>query len=223
MALALAGLPVLLVLLGKLVTNAFHWRYALPATLGWSILFGFVAHARTEGSRRAALALTLVLGCCFPLSPRLGERDTTIERDQIDSATELLRRHGPSDMPVAIALHDQFYSLSYYAPAEVARRLVYLADPASELRYVHHATVDTTLLKLRPWNRLNVAEYGSFLARSQPFLVYGYIDRRWAWLPTRLREDGFDLQLVEDLQLGDDSIGLLFRVTRRAGKAEPPL
>jgi len=66
-----------------------------------------------------------------------------------------------------------FMSLAYYAPQDIASRVVYLADPEMSLRHLGHTTVDQGILDLKPWFRLNVEEYGPYVASQQRFLVYG--------------------------------------------------
>jgi hypothetical protein len=64
--------------------------------------------------------------------------------------------------------------LAYYAPRELAARLVYLADPGLSLHYLGHSSVDQGILELKPWFPVNIERYGPYVASQRRFFVYGY-------------------------------------------------
>ncbi len=65
LAAALAVAPAIGVVVGKTVTNAFAWRYAIGAVIGLSILFAFSCFTLFRGSAVAASVLILALAAWF--------------------------------------------------------------------------------------------------------------------------------------------------------------
>jgi hypothetical protein len=86
-----------------------------------------------------------------------------------------------SAQPVVLPDATVFHQVSFYAPRQVARNVVYVADPANAVRYVQQDTIDRGLLDLRPWFPLNVTEYTQFVEEHSQFLVYGTLGG-WNWI-----------------------------------------
>jgi hypothetical protein len=88
---------------------------------------------------------------------------------------DFLRSHNESKLPIVASDLHTFMTLAYYAPPDIASRVVYLADPQVSLRHLGHSSVDQGILDLKPWFGLRVEEYASYVASQQRFLVYGPI------------------------------------------------
>jgi Dolichyl-phosphate-mannose-protein mannosyltransferase len=171
------AIPVAAVLLAKLATGTFTDRYALPAVLGFSILLAVAAAGLPAG--RALIGGALVLLLCGGFI----EREIRAYRSALTTSMaqahiyEFLQSEREYNLPIVVSDPHIFMPLAYYAPPELAVRLVYLADPGLSLRYLGHDTADRGMLDLKPWCPLKIERYGPFVASQRRFLVYGDLGR----------------------------------------------
>jgi hypothetical protein len=214
--LGLIALPLAAMVLAKLVTNAFHPRYALMAVIGWDILLIYVVYAIAHGRVLVGAVLAVLFFGSFVFLWREAFIDASEKRVELQKIVELLQTSGHETLPIVAAEAYLFYTLSYYAPPSIAHRVSYLADPACELQYLSHDTVDRGLLSLKPWTRLNVSPYRTFVHDEPAFLVIGYVGD-WSWLTYRLIADGLAPTLV-----GRTGHRLLLFVDQRGHENHPP-
>jgi hypothetical protein len=172
-ALGFIAIPIVAVILAKLVTGAFVFRYVLPAVIGFSILFAFAAYGLFDG--RAIMSAVLVLSLCGTLMVLQVRNFRYLDQANLRQAKtyEFLRSDSESKLPIVASDLSTFMTLAYYAPNDIASRVVYLADPQAEFRYFGHNSVDQGILDLKPWFRLKVEEYAPYVASQERFLVYG--------------------------------------------------
>jgi hypothetical protein len=192
---ALALLPVVLVTIAKLVTNAFHPRYSIAAVPGICVLL-MIATARLTGNSRryAAVVWLLLLGCHALISVRY-DRVLRYDVDDIRETDQFLRRHSDSG-PLAVSHITRFHRLSFYARRDLAGRIAYLADPKSAIEYLGWDTVDRGLLALNPWFPLNVRWFDEWVAEHPSFLMLGPA-AEWSWGPVGMARLGANARLVD--------------------------
>ncbi len=186
------ALPVAAVVLALLITNAFTHRYALPAVIGFSILIAVAASRLSEGRAILGAALVLSLGAGFTTLEVRNFQNTIAVSRGLAKTYKLLQSEKESALPIVASDAHTFMMIAYYAPRDIASRLVYLADPEASFRHLGHTALDRGLLDLKPWFGLNIEEYGSYVASRRTFLVYahvGYLDGQIAnfnWLLSEL-------------------------------------
>jgi hypothetical protein len=212
--LTFALLPVLAVFVGVFLTGIYTPRYSLPVVIGVAGLAGFGADWAFGGRRFAAIALILVTLFWFAgVEGRGLKTASTTTRRQME-CDRLLAAAEPM-LPIAVADPLTFLKLSYETPKEIARRIVYLSDPAAALRHLGHNTVDRGLVDLEPWFGVRVEPLRDFLQVNPSFLVLARTSDahgeiwRMGWLIAELIQAGSRMELVA--RSSDD---LLFRVTR---------
>jgi hypothetical protein len=190
---ALIGLPVMGIIVGKVVTGAYVDRYLLPALLGTVFLFCWVA--RYVSSDRAVvvvmLACILVLGAA--VQQLLWYRSFHSIVFERASLCEWLQRQPSTELPIAITDPALFFEMSHYAPRETTERIFYVADPDDALRRVGTNWVDRGLLSMKQLVPLRVQSL-SELPKS--FLVYESGGSEFAWLLPELLERGFPVRIV---------------------------
>lgn len=202
------AIPVVALIVAELVTGAFTYRYALPAVIGFSILFAFAARTMMNG--RSIVGATFVISLCVGfvfVAVRNFQSLNATSLNQIKTY-EFLRSNGESKLPIVASDLHTFMLLAYYAPRDISSRLVYLADPQASLRYLGHTVVDQGILDLKPWFRLNVEQYRPYVASQQRFLLYTRVrgDRSWVgcfwgmpwdlnWLLYELERDNMQIEL----------------------------
>jgi len=205
-ALGFILLPLATVVLAKAATGAFQFRYALPAVIGAAVVLP-VAFRRLEFDRPAAalvmLALLSVSWLGYAVSEnrrasRAIERQATIFRF-LEDETAGNRR------PILLAHPHDYLELASVAPAALAPRLIYLADPQAALRRNGSDTVDLGLQEMRKLGPLHVHDYGPFVRRRPRFLaLVTFHHGDWNWVFPQLRADGMKIKLRAargDLQL----------------------
>jgi hypothetical protein len=191
---ALMLLPVVLVVVAKTVTHAFHPRYAVAALPGLCVLLT-VAMARLSGySRRHAAAVWVLLVGCFGYISLQYDRAIRAEVADLRETDEFLRKHG--DGPLAVSHITRFHRLSFYARRDLGGRIVYLSDPQSAIDYLGWDTVDRGLLDLNPWFPLNVRWIDEWVAEHPSFLLLGP-PSNWSWAPEGLAKMGADVRIVD--------------------------
>lgn len=201
-------IPAVALILAELVTGAFTYRYALPAVIGFSILFAFATCRMMNG--RSIIGAVFVISLCvgFPfVVVRNFQSLNATSQNQIKTY-EFIRSNGESELPIVASDLHTFMLLAYYAPRDISSRLVYLADPQASLRYLGHTVVDQGIIDLKPWFHLNVEQYRSYVASQHRFLFYTRVrgDRSWvgcfwgmpwdlSWLLYELERDDMQIEL----------------------------
>ena len=218
------ALPFVCVLAAKVATGAFTPRYALPAVLGFAVLAGF---GTTAAFRRHALMRGVVVACLtawFALSQARELIQPTalslpVTSRTISRPTEWLTAAPGGALPLVVADPHTFTVLSHYGSPQLKARIVYLADPELALQQLGHNSVERGMLDLlKPWFRMNVVEFESFVAEHPQFLVYGDFFRTafLNWITPELQRRGMRLELLN--RAGDN----LFLVASRSDRTPEP-
>jgi uncharacterized membrane protein len=198
-------IPIVCVMLAKVATGAFTNRYALPAIVGFAVLGGFTTSvAFTSRARMGLVTLTCLAGW-FGLSQtrELIEPSSfsmPIRNADLEAYVKMLRSDPERQLPLVVADPHYFTILSHYAPPDVRPRLVYLADPNLALKRLGHNSVERGMLDLvKPWFRMNVADYNTFVAEHPRFLVFGNFGvlAFLNWLVPELQAGGMQIEFRE--------------------------
>jgi 4-amino-4-deoxy-L-arabinose transferase-like glycosyltransferase len=195
LAAGFAAVPFFVYMLAKFVTGAFAWRYAIGGICGIAILFGFFCFKLFRGSRTAGCLFIVVTGSYFILATQLTGQRLERERRELFYVRSYLDSNVPDSQPLIIGDSKWFYALTYYARPGKTLRYIYLADPQRSVKYVHHDTVERSLLALNPWFKLNVNSYDSFFAHNNNAMVWSGVSGKWSWLPSALIDDGRNITL----------------------------
>jgi len=204
---ACALLPVIGMLFACMFTHAYTPRYfigAVPGTLIF-LLWGLRRILRNDGAG-PALASLLCLAAAGVQWYSLRAHQAG-ELFALRSDVAALRRF--PEEPVVVNNGDPFYRLSFYAPRDLAARLIFLADPHLSEHYVGQDTVDSELLEFAPWFPLHVAWWSDWWRSHSSALVFGGVDASWVWLT-------YALPAVGPVQVVDrNGVNLLLSVKRK--------
>jgi hypothetical protein len=141
--------------------------------IGFSILLAVAAASIPVSRALIGVALVLSLSGVFVMRGiRAHRSDVAISLDQANTYKFLQSEH-EYDLPIVVADLLTFMPLAYYAPPDLAARLVYLADPERSLHYLGHSSADQGILELKPWFPVKIERYGSYVDSQRRFLVYG--------------------------------------------------
>jgi hypothetical protein len=189
--LVLILLPVVIFGVGYAFTGNFISRYALLACLGSAA--GFAAWFWTferGGVFYTVLAVVtlLVMGGRNYLHEQRRQPLTQVETMRLAS--------GHTSEPVAIADPILFGKLSYYSPATLRDKLIYLTDPRG-IRESSDPLPEAILPIQREWMNLNIKPYSTYAARNEPMLIVTTHEPMREWLPAYLQRDGYDLEPLE--------------------------
>ena len=221
LALSFAALPLFVMVAAKWVTHAFVFRYVLPALLAPAIAIPFVL-SRAFGSRAApAVVFAALFAVGFAVSGYVQIRKYESDRKSVAAMAQSLESTATRRLPIVFGSREASLVASYYAPPELKRRLVYLADSRRSLEYLGFDTVDLCAELLRPWFPVNTAAYAPFIDSHREFYVYTTIDAKWIWILRALLDDGIELTATR--QNGSGMLLLANRATRhRSGSASLP-
>lgn len=191
-ALGFILVPAICVILGMFVTGAFVDRYAIIAIIGFSVLIPFIAAKLNNNN--ALISLLLVI-CFVGWFGFLALKNTwKLNITPPEPKIQLLQLKGVDDLPIVAADPYTFIDLNYYAP-ELSSRVVYLADPEIALRRLNTNSVERGMIDLlKPWFRLNVTDYRSYISTGSRFLLCGD-PQFYSWIVPQLEEDGMRLEL----------------------------
>ncbi|HEY8559752.1 MAG TPA: glycosyltransferase family 39 protein [Pyrinomonadaceae bacterium] len=189
-------IPVICVVLAKTVTGAFTDRYAVSAIIGVSLLFAF-AGAKLLGNRALPLAaLAIFMAAWFGLLVFNETWKASTSTATPESKIALLRNL-EDDLPIIAADPYTFIELEHYAPPELRARVAYLADPEIALRRLKHNSIERGQGDLiKPWFKMNVMDYRSYIAGRPRFFLCGD-PGFFSWIVPQLKEDGMKLELRE--------------------------
>jgi hypothetical protein len=175
--------PVEALLLGWSVTGTIVARYFIVFVIGFSVLLAVWLYRVFRRWAFAGLAILCLCLFWFSVRTSLGSR----RESQAGQLSRLVEDNNPGHLPVAVADGVRFFEFAYYAPEDVQRDLVYLADPTSAMRYVGSSIVDVNLMSMRGIAPIHVPDYSEFVHAHKSFLLL------WGengWLPLKLQDDG---------------------------------
>jgi hypothetical protein len=218
LTLAFVSLPAVTMLLAKLVTQAYTFRYALPTVIGVTLLLAFALFRSSQGIPplvAAFFAVTMVLYyVAFPGIRSIQARRA--DRSSLLSTEQWLKSANPALLPVAFGDFEVFAKLSYYAGPTVTRQAIFPTDANRSWKYLGHDTIARGLERLHSVMPLRLSSYEQLFETGGEFLVYTPVDMRWCWLLPALLEDG-----IRPTVINQNGSFLLLHVTggRRLGKA----
>jgi hypothetical protein len=176
---SIAAMPIFAMMLAKLVTHGYIERYTLPALIG---AFLIICHAGFHVARRSRMIPFLLSVICLVfivIQGGLALRNQSLRLPALIDDMAFLAPY--SAQSVALTDMTMFHQVSFYAPRQLARNVVYAADPANSVRYIRQDTIDRGMLDLRSWFPLNVVEYAQYVQEHPQFLVYGSVGE-WNWI-----------------------------------------
>jgi len=196
LGIALASAPITAYVFGKAITGVFAWRYAIGGVVGLALLFGLLCFRLFRGSAIAAWLIVLVVSVSFLVSARTKAHKLAEGRNSLRALISWFDKVGKPSEPLVIGDSQTFYILSYYSPAAMKSRYVYLADTKRSFKYLGQDEPDRHLLSLYPWFGLNVKPYGSYVQSHPEMKVWVYPNPQWIWLLSALIDDGEKLIIV---------------------------
>jgi hypothetical protein len=188
------AVPLVAVVLALLVTGAFTYRYALSSVIGFSVLLPLAVGKMLNGRTIIAVALVGALCASFTMLNVRRLQTATSDLESELKAHAFLRTDTNGHWPIVVSDAHTIMRLAYYAPSDVASRLVYLADADSALRHVGQTTVDRGLLALKSVFGVNVQNYRAYIASQERFFVYGP-NRNFSWLLFELTATDMRIEL----------------------------
>jgi hypothetical protein len=194
LVLGLIASPMIGFAVAKFTHAPFVDRYFLPAILGIAAGVGYVlGRVRPKGVTAVAtfvLFAFLVQEFGFWTSPR----HRVVPAEQVVPLTNLAKIVHHEDLPIVVSDLATYVVFWHYAPPELRRRIVALADPANASIYGGNSVADQLLLAQRSYEPLAVWEFIPFTAEHPVFLLYsGSLSD---WWPVRLADEGYRMQLL---------------------------
>lgn len=190
---AMALLPVIVVLGSLLTIKTFVDRYLVWTVTGLAILGAALLYRITRGSALAAASVMVLLLAAFAAASASGILKSSRLRESQPVLTELTRLP-QSPTPIVIADHHAFMELTYYAPQELRSRLVYVVSPSMERTYTGTDTGDLLLSGLARHTSLPIVTYDEFVRRNKHFLLAA---RAEDWLVWQFDRSGYQVKLLE--------------------------
>jgi len=188
--------PLIVLAVTKLIHGGFTYRYMLPSLLGFPLAAGYIL-ARVDRKIVALFVVFVVIAVTLQEGigwiHRVGSRGRRISPTA--DVEELVNAAGYPQLPVVISDAHDFVQFSYYAPPELARRLVSVVDPQQATLYAGTDNLDKSLLALRSCLPLQLYEYDPFAAKYSRFLLYSG-GGGWDWWPARLVHDRDQISLL---------------------------
>jgi hypothetical protein len=195
LAFVLACTPVLGLAVGKTITNAFVWRYAIGGVIGIAILFGFCCFTLFRGNDVAALLIITALGLGLTASLLYRAEVLATEKRDLQDLIHVLESVNAG--PIVTGSSDLFYKISYYGSPEHKHQYIFLGDTERARKYLGFDTVDRSLLALNAWFGLHVERYEDFIARKREYIGFSDMDPRWDWVPSALLDDRRQLRALK--------------------------
>jgi hypothetical protein len=201
---ALALLPLLVVVTALIWTQAYTQRYVLIAVIGLSALGALAVRSLAKGGHRFAGFVLLVLLGTYLVS-RPASTAVMLAGNQPQNAYQrhadlLAAASPPEDLPIAVGSALEYLEIDYYAPRELASRLLYAADPDAARSLSGSDTAELNLLRLEPWAPLRIVPYAEFLKQHDQFFILHRTDLPHDWIPRKLTQDGEQLVTIQESQ-----------------------
>ncbi len=164
-------------------------RYGLAAGIGSGILAASIAHALAGARLRWAWMLPALALAWFSVR-------FSIEWTAYRPAALIPEMAARSEMPLVAADGQTFLQLDRYLDDKTARRLVFVTDRDSALRYMGTDCYDRTLQIARPWFPLRgkLVSYQEFTREHRSYLVFGTRREEHHWILAKLAVDGAKLE-----------------------------
>jgi hypothetical protein len=190
LALGFLALPFIAYAGAKIAHGALVDRYVLSMVLGVPLAASQLLPRLGKKSRTVFVAAAILL-----LAGREARfwisQDDHIAQPQFSwiPAQQMVDAAGHPDLPVAISSAVQYLELNHYAPPDLNRRLILLADPPKAIEYDGSDSGDRQMLILRQYAPMQVEEFPQFESTHHEFLLLSNGDPRLDWWPTRFRAE----------------------------------
>lgn len=189
----------------------FWARYGIGASLGACLILtaiAAIATGRNSNRTVAAAGLILILFC-------FTKAGTERLNEDFKNVSTVYRTIRP-ELPFVAACGQAFLEMDHRESPEFGKRLFYLTDEESDLRYV-----GSNLFELYPtyqrWLpiRAAVSPYHEFVKNNRQFLVLANPDCPVEWLLMKLKDDGAQIRLLQEMKTGYQD-HFLYEVTLRS-------
>ena len=209
--LALASLPIVANLLGKVVTGVFVGRYVLPAQIGLAVILGYGVTLGVSRRVPSLAVLLLSLAAMFGQEVRLQYRDM---KDQIPYFTsEAGRIRGDQErlgLPLKVVDPNLFLQLRYYQPPDGRHSVQFVGGDDLGEKAVGFDTDQRAMQMLKKACGLDVELFSEMASRSFDFL---YLGSEGSWLVGAMKGRGARVE-----PLGDRAGYRFLRITAPPGR-----
>jgi hypothetical protein len=189
---AMAVLPVVVVLGSLFTVKTFVDRYLVWTVAGFAVLGAALLYRITRGSAIAAASVITLLLAGFVASSAVGILKSSHLRESQPVLSELARV--PRGLtPIVIADHHVFMELTYYAPQDLRSRIVYVVSPGMERSYTGIDTGDLLLSALARHTSLPIVTYDDFVRRNKHFILAADAED---WLVWHFERSGYQVKLT---------------------------
>jgi hypothetical protein len=205
---ALLAMPLVVYVATKVLHGGYTERYALYSVLGISLATGLILPRMGYRTRVLVPAVLLVaLG--------INEASFWLSRanppghlgSPANAAEQMVNSTIYDDLPVVVTNTHEYLQLAYYAPPDLASRLVSVVDPGAARRYSASDGDDKALALLANYSRFRVYDFHDFHSAYSSFLLYQDSSEPLGWWPQRLVDDGYVLRVVASA--GEDLVYLV--------------
>lgn len=191
--LAMAVLPIVIVLGSMFTIKTFVDRYLVWTIIGFASLGAALLYRITRGSTTAAASVIALLLAGFAATSAAGIRKAPHLRES-QAVRDELATAPAGTMPIVIADHHAFMELSYYADPRVRNRLVYVVSPGLERTYTGIDTGDLLMSGVARHTSLRIVKYDDFIKDHRQFLLAANAQD---WLVWQFSRSGFHVKLLE--------------------------
>ena len=190
-------LPVLGYLLARVTHILFFPRYSFPFIGGYAMLLAYATYGWSRGKSESAwlFAGTAMVCMLFPivltgLSPQHPPRAGQVRQAELEMAA--------GDDPIVVSSGMVFLEMNRYLPPDLARRLVYIADPELAIKFVESDGIDRPLALSVPWTKPmgRVVPYHEFTSGHNVFWWYGNGRDPLEWTLAQWKNSRADIQTV---------------------------
>jgi hypothetical protein len=172
-------------------------RYVLPTVLGLAIAAGFSITWLGGTARAILLAMLIVSYAAISVTDAKAvflNRARSAAVNSPSPGLEHLLRNYPSPRPVVVSSTVDYLQLAYYAPPELAARILALVDSQEALSAVNTDQVDRSAALLRPYTRAKIEDFSAFRVENRHFLLFS-TGTTFDWWPEQLSQKGHIVKL----------------------------
>ena len=199
-AFALAAMFLPVVIIGYCYSShmGFFARYGIGAALGGGLILTAFLAKITKHNANISVAAAFAILILFAYR----KADTPLLRKQFETDSTAYRTLDP-DLPFVTACGLTFLEMDHREPSEFTRRMFYLTDWDSAVKYID-ATVFESVPLIQQWFpiRANVSPYREFVKTHNRFVVLASPDCPLEWLLLKLKDDGAQIRLLQDTKIG---------------------
>jgi hypothetical protein len=200
----LLAVPFLGLALTKIAHGGYRERYFLSTLLCIPLMCAFMLRfLRRSKISFFLLAVILLAGVAKQQASFWRHQPSPVGRLSNPAAPvlDLVKAADRPGLPVVASDGVDYAQLAYYAPPELAKRLVAVVDAPQAFVYIGSDMLDTYLGALARYDPdLRVYQFSRFRPGHPDFLLYsdgsGYGSGHWDWWPHRLAADGYSLRVV---------------------------